>query len=113
MTITAALLAEQGGAATNNPLDPGGSLVTLSLVKPQHDPDGKWLRINTDYAKIWPNITVKGTPPAMFVIACTTALFDDPKIRSVGERLMDRWNGPLAYYGATRVCHPAWNSIVG
>ncbi|MBL8530538.1 MAG: DUF3470 domain-containing protein, partial [Hyphomonadaceae bacterium] len=24
---------------------------------------GKWLKINTEYAKIWPNITVKGTPP--------------------------------------------------
>ena len=30
----------------------------------EDDPDGKWLRINTDYAKIWPNITVKGEPPA-------------------------------------------------
>src|SRR4029453_10132009 len=34
-------------------------------------------------------------------------------IRSVGERLMDRWNGPLAYFGSTRVCHPVWNSILG
>jgi ferredoxin len=30
----------------------------------EDDPDGKWLKINTDYAKVWPNITVKGTPPA-------------------------------------------------
>ena len=30
----------------------------------EDDPDGKWLKINTDYAKIWPNITVKGTAPA-------------------------------------------------
>ena len=27
-------------------------------------PDGKWLTINADYAKVWPNITVKGEPPA-------------------------------------------------
>jgi ferredoxin len=30
----------------------------------EDDADGKWLKINTDYAKVWPNITVKGTPPA-------------------------------------------------
>ncbi|MFZ4165933.1 ferredoxin FdxA [Brevundimonas sp. NPDC058933] len=28
------------------------------------DPDGKWLRINAHYAQVWPNITVKGVPPA-------------------------------------------------
>lgn len=58
-------------------------------------------------------VAVRGTPPAMFVVACTTAQFDDPERRSIGERLLDRPQGPLAYYGATRVCHPAWNSIVG
>jgi hypothetical protein len=58
-------------------------------------------------------VDINGTRPAMFVIACTTALHDDPAIRSVGERLMDRWNGPLAYFGSTRVCHPVWNSILG
>ncbi len=26
--------------------------------------DGKWLDVNTRYAKVWPNITVKGEPPA-------------------------------------------------
>ena len=26
-------------------------------------PDGKWLEINTKYAKIWPNITIMGEPP--------------------------------------------------
>ncbi len=26
-------------------------------------PDGKWLAINTKYAKLWPNITIMGTPP--------------------------------------------------
>ena len=28
------------------------------------DADGKWLKLNTEYAKVWPNITTKGTPPA-------------------------------------------------
>ena len=58
-------------------------------------------------------VAVAGTPPAMFVIACTTALFDDPAIVSVGEALLARPRGPLAYWGATRVCHPAWNSLIG
>jgi ferredoxin len=30
----------------------------------EDDADGKWLKLNTEYAKIWPNITAKGTPPA-------------------------------------------------
>ena len=38
--FTAALVAEQqGGAAASNPLDWEGSITTVSLVKPQHDPD--------------------------------------------------------------------------
>ncbi len=41
--FTAALVAEQqGGAAASNPLDWEGSITTVSLVKPQHDPDAKW-----------------------------------------------------------------------
>jgi ferredoxin len=37
----------------------------VDAIKPdtEDDPDGKWLTINTQYAKIWPNITVKGEPP--------------------------------------------------
>jgi glutaminase len=41
--FTAALVAEQqGGAGASNPLDWEGSITTVSLVKPQHDPDAKW-----------------------------------------------------------------------
>ncbi len=38
----------------------------VDAIKPdtEDEPDGKWLKINTEYAKIWPNITVKGVPPA-------------------------------------------------
>jgi ferredoxin len=38
----------------------------VDAIKPdtEDDPDGKWLRINTEYSKVWPNITLKGTPPA-------------------------------------------------
>ncbi len=60
-----------------------------------------------------PQVSITGTPPAMFVIACTTATFDAPNELGVGERLLARPNGPLAYWGATRICHPLWNSLVG
>jgi ferredoxin len=38
----------------------------VDAIKPDsHDEaDGKWLKINTEFSKIWPNITRKGTPPA-------------------------------------------------
>jgi ferredoxin len=38
----------------------------VDAIKPdtQDEPDGKWLKINTDFAKSWPNITRKGVPPA-------------------------------------------------
>ncbi len=38
----------------------------VDAIKPDtaDDDDGKWLRVNADYAKIWPRITVKGQPPA-------------------------------------------------
>ena len=58
-------------------------------------------------------VDVAGTPPAMFVVACTTATFDDPAQTGVGELLVSRPRGPIAYWGATRVCHPAWNAFIG
>ena len=38
----------------------------VDAIKPdtEDDPDGKWLKINATYAKVWPNITLKGEPPA-------------------------------------------------
>jgi ferredoxin len=30
----------------------------------EDEPDGKWLALNTKFAVVWPNITVKGKPPA-------------------------------------------------
>jgi len=37
----------------------------VDAIKPDSgdEPDGKWLKVNTEFSKIWPNITVKGTPP--------------------------------------------------
>ena len=38
----------------------------VDAIKPdsQDEPDGKWLKVNTEFSKVWPNITSKGTAPA-------------------------------------------------
>ena len=37
----------------------------VDAIKPDTEPGlEKWLSINTEYAKVWPNITVKKEPPA-------------------------------------------------
>ena len=53
------------------------------------------------------------TPPAAFVLACTTATFDDPRHLGIGETLMANPQGPIAYWGATRICHPSANTLLG
>jgi ferredoxin len=34
-----------------------------AIIREVDDPDKKWLSLNEKYSEIWPNITVKGTPP--------------------------------------------------
>jgi ferredoxin len=38
----------------------------VDAIKPdtEDDPDGKWLKVNSEYSRVWPNITVKGEAPA-------------------------------------------------
>ena len=38
----------------------------VDAIKPdtEDDPDGKWLRLNTEYSKTWPNISAKREAPA-------------------------------------------------
>ncbi len=38
----------------------------VEAIKPEaeDDPDGKWLELNTKYAKVWPNITRMREPPS-------------------------------------------------
>jgi hypothetical protein len=60
-----------------------------------------------------PQVDVKGLPPAVLVLACTTAFFDGLRADGIGEALMKRPHGPIAYWGATRLCHPAYNALVG
>ena len=37
----------------------------VEAIKPdtEDDPDAKWLKLNTEYAKVWPNITRMKEPP--------------------------------------------------
>lgn len=37
----------------------------VEAIKPdtEDEPDAKWLKLNTDYAKVWPNITRMKEPP--------------------------------------------------
>lgn len=58
-------------------------------------------------------VACRGTPPAVFVIACTTATFDQTTYEGIGEALIARPSGPIAYWGATRICHPAANTLLG
>ena len=38
----------------------------VDAIKPDTEDasDGKWLKVNTEFSKVWPNITRKGTAPA-------------------------------------------------
>jgi hypothetical protein len=60
-----------------------------------------------------PRVAVTGTPPVMFSIACTTAQFDHPDRVGLGEALLAQPRGPIAFLGATRLCHPAGNVFLG
>ena len=40
--------------------------MSVDAIKPDTEPGlEKWLSINTEYAKLWPNITLKKEPPAV------------------------------------------------
>ena len=60
-----------------------------------------------------PKLRVHGTPPIVLVLACTTAMFDGTASDGVGEALLKQPEGPVAYWGATRVCHPIYNTWIG
>jgi hypothetical protein len=58
-------------------------------------------------------VAIQHTPPIVFVLACTTAMFDGVHGPGIGEALLERPEGPVAYWGASRVCHPIYNAFVG
>ncbi len=60
-----------------------------------------------------PQVAIRGTAPVMFVLACTTAMFDGTSGPGIGEALLRQPAGPIAYWGATRVCHPGFNALMG
>ena len=35
-----------------------------AIISDTDDKDGKWLKINTEFSDLWPNITLKKDPPA-------------------------------------------------
>ena len=35
-----------------------------AIISDTEDADGKWLKINTEFSDLWPNITLKKDPPA-------------------------------------------------
>jgi ferredoxin len=37
--------------------------VDAIVADTEDDPDRKWLKLNSEYARVWPNITVKKVPP--------------------------------------------------
>lgn len=59
-----------------------------------------------------PRVASPGLPPVLFVLACSTAGFDHPRA-GIGEALLAQPHGPVAFWGATRICHPSWNTLVG
>ena len=58
-------------------------------------------------------VDIRAMPPVVVVLACTTAMFDGLRGPGIGEALMRRPHGPIAYFGATRVCHPGYNALIG
>ena len=58
-------------------------------------------------------VDIRHTPPVVFVLACTTAMFDGLRGDGIGEALMKRPSGPIAYWGASRICHPVYNAFIG
>ena len=58
-------------------------------------------------------VETRGLPPVVMVVACTTAMFDGVRGPGVDEALLARPKGPIACWGATRICHPAANALLG
>jgi hypothetical protein len=58
-------------------------------------------------------VSVEGCSTAFLAVACTTAIFDAKDLVGLGEAMVSRPRGPVAWWGATRICHPVWNSLVG
>ena len=57
-------------------------------------------------------IDILGPRPLFLVLASGTAAFDSPKRDGIGEALLKRSGGPLAYWGSSRFVHPIYNALV-
>ena len=58
-------------------------------------------------------INIANGLPVMVVIACWTSFIDAPEGDSVGEELMKLPHGPVAFLGASRICQPYGNALLG
>jgi hypothetical protein len=58
------------------------------------------------------NIDIHGPQPLMLVLASSGGAYDLPKRDGLGEGLLRRHRGPLAYWGATRYCNPVYNVLI-
>ena len=58
------------------------------------------------------NVDIRGPQPLMLVLASSGAAYDLPKRDGLGEGLLRRHRGPLAYWGATRYCNPVYNVLL-
>lgn len=63
--------------------------------------------------RVLPRVEIRHGAPVTFVLACTTGAFDAPRIQSIGEGLLLRPAGPVAFFGSSRVSHPYANGILG
>ncbi len=60
-----------------------------------------------------PRVKVENGLPIMFVIACSTAFFDARSGECIGEELLKKKQGPVAFLGGTRVTQPYVNALIG
>jgi hypothetical protein len=58
-----------------------------------------------------PRLKLAARSPIMVAIACWTANIDG-KRQSIGEELMASPDGPVAFFGATRISHPVHNALL-
>jgi hypothetical protein len=52
-------------------------------------------------------------PPVVIVLACSTGHYDDPARDCIGEALIKRPRGPVAFFGSSRVSQPYAMGLLG
>lgn len=60
-----------------------------------------------------PRVAVKNGLPVMVVIACSTGFVDAKSGDCLGEELLRRDDGPVAFIGGSRITQPYGNALIG